>query len=184
LNCLVVIAHPLEDSFCHYLAGEVINHLTAKGYVITVKDLYKENCAPVLSATERAGYYAEQFDARLLKDDIIQLQEAESLVFIFPTWWFSFPAGIPVFFAGGFVFASNGFTTPLNFNTITEFHRLSLSFTANSSQDTESGSTTIRPASDKPTTGKPRSRWAGMQVHAGLREDFPHYVRRRARNLV
>ncbi|HHB76383.1 MAG TPA: flavodoxin family protein [Desulfobulbus sp.] len=92
MKCLVVIAHPLEDSLCHHLAGEVIHHLTAKGYVITVKDLYKENFDPVLSATERAGYYAEQFDVRLLKDDIIQLQEAESLVFIFPTWWFSFPA--------------------------------------------------------------------------------------------
>ena len=92
LNCLVVIAHPLEDSLCHYLAGEVINHLTAKGYVITVKDLYKENFNPVLSATERAGYYSEQFDARQLEEDIIQLQEAESLVLLFPTWWFSFPA--------------------------------------------------------------------------------------------
>ncbi len=91
MNCLVVLAHPLEDSLCSHLSKETIKHLKSKGYTITVKDLYKENFNPVLTKDERASYYNE-FDTSLLEDDIKQLKEAESLVLIFPTWWFSFPA--------------------------------------------------------------------------------------------
>ena len=92
MNCLVVLAHPLENSLCHYLSEEMVNHMVSKGYKVTVKDLYKENFNPVLTKAERASYYEKQFDSSQLTDDIDQLREAETLVLMFPTWWFSFPA--------------------------------------------------------------------------------------------
>ena len=92
LNCLVVLAHPLKDSLCHHLSAKMINHMTNKGYRVTVKDLYKENFNPVLTKAERASYYEKQFDSSQLKDDIDQLRNADILVLVFPTWWFSFPA--------------------------------------------------------------------------------------------
>ncbi|AXX92137.1 NAD(P)H dehydrogenase [Malaciobacter molluscorum LMG 25693] len=92
MKCLVVLAHPLENSLCCHLARETIKYLENKGYQVTVKDLYKESFNPILTKDERDSYYEKQFNLSKLKDDIIQLEEAESLVLIFPTWWFSFPA--------------------------------------------------------------------------------------------
>ncbi|MBE0496144.1 MAG: NAD(P)H-dependent oxidoreductase [Campylobacterales bacterium] len=92
MKCLVVLAHPLEDSLCAYLAEKTIEHLEKKGYEVTLKNLYKETFQPTLTKEERESYYAESFDASGVQSDILQLKEAQSLVLIFPTWWFSFPA--------------------------------------------------------------------------------------------
>lgn len=92
MKCLVVVAHPLKNSLCNYLTEKTINHLEDKGYKITIKDLYKEKFDPVLTEEERISYYECQFDDKQVQSDISQLKEAESLVLIFPTWWFGFPA--------------------------------------------------------------------------------------------
>ena len=92
MNCLVVVAHPMENSLCKHLANETITHLKERGYQITVKDLYREGFDPVLTEAERESYYQEKFNEHGVKADIEQLKRAESLVLIFPTWWFGFPA--------------------------------------------------------------------------------------------
>jgi len=92
LKCLVVVAHPLENSLCSFLSKETISHLESIGYDVTVKNLYKEKFDPVLTESERASYYDGHFDTDKLKSDIDQLIKTESLVLIFPTWWFGFPA--------------------------------------------------------------------------------------------
>jgi len=92
VKCLVVIAHPLDNSLCKYLAEKTITHLMKKGYQVTVKDLYSEGFNPVLNKAERESYYQGQFNEDLVSADIQQLVQVESLILIFPTWWFSFPA--------------------------------------------------------------------------------------------
>ncbi|WP_261841460.1 NAD(P)H-dependent oxidoreductase [Aliamphritea ceti] len=92
MNCLVVVAHPLENSLCKYLTEKTITHLKKKGYQVTVKDLYNEGFNPVLSKAERESYYQNMFDDHQVNSDIKQLKQVECLVLIFPTWWFSFPA--------------------------------------------------------------------------------------------
>ncbi|WP_415894868.1 NAD(P)H-dependent oxidoreductase [Neptuniibacter sp. PT34_22] len=92
MKCLVVLTHPLKDSLCHHFCDETVKHLTEKGYEITLLNLYESDFEPALKEAERKSYYADQFDDSRLKIDIQQLQEAESLVLIFPTWWFGFPA--------------------------------------------------------------------------------------------
>ncbi|WP_020394625.1 NAD(P)H-dependent oxidoreductase [Thiolinea disciformis] len=91
-KCLVVVSHPLKESLCHYLTGKTIEHLESKGYQITLLDLYDKQFSPVLTTQERQSYYASTFDSSLLEQEIHQLKEAESLVLVFPTWWFGFPA--------------------------------------------------------------------------------------------
>lgn len=92
MNCLVVTAHPLENSLCSHLSEVAINHMKSKGYKVTIKNLYKENFNPVLTKAERDSYYSEKFDTTQLKKDINELRGADALVLIFPTWWFGFPA--------------------------------------------------------------------------------------------
>jgi len=92
LKCLVVIAHPLENSLCQYLSEQTIKHLVSIGYQVTVKDLYQDAFDPILSHEERASYYQTKFDDNRLKADLKELMATETLVLVFPTWWFGFPA--------------------------------------------------------------------------------------------
>ena len=92
MNCLVVIAHPLNDSLCMHLADKTIDHLKTKGYKVTIKNLYEEKFNPVLTQSERKSYYEKQFNIELISSDIEQLKNIESLILVFPTWWFGFPA--------------------------------------------------------------------------------------------
>ncbi|MFD2205671.1 NAD(P)H-dependent oxidoreductase [Kiloniella antarctica] len=96
MNCLIVVAHPLESSLCQHLARETTVHMREKGHIVTVKDLYDEAFDPRLSQQERSSYYQAEFQSSNLGSnldrDLSQLKEAEILVMVFPTWWFGFPA--------------------------------------------------------------------------------------------
>ncbi|GGO74708.1 NAD(P)H-dependent oxidoreductase [Bowmanella pacifica] len=92
MNTLVVVAHPLDNSLCAHLAAQTIAHLKRQGHQVEVKNLYLEAFQPALTQTERQSYYQPEFDDSLLAQDIAQLKRAESLVLVFPTWWFGFPA--------------------------------------------------------------------------------------------
>lgn len=92
MNCLVVVAHPLENSLCRYLADETVAHMKARGHDVTVKNLYDEAFDPRLTEKERASYYQAEFQSSELEEDLVELREAQILILIFPTWWFGFPA--------------------------------------------------------------------------------------------
>jgi putative NADPH-quinone reductase len=63
-----------------------------KCLVVIVDDLYAAGFAPALTAAERASYYGPALDTAATQAHIENLQSAEALVLVFPTWWFGFPA--------------------------------------------------------------------------------------------
>lgn len=92
MRALVVLAHPLSDSLCAHLARDAMATLTARGAEVDVLDLYAEGFEPALTAAERRLHYATPEPGA----DIVALQQrlaaADTLVLVFPTWWFSLPA--------------------------------------------------------------------------------------------
>ncbi|QQR36396.1 NAD(P)H-dependent oxidoreductase [Devosia oryziradicis] len=92
MQALVVLAHPLGDSLCAHLAREAIDALRARGARVDVLDLYAEDFQPALTAAERRLHYATPEPG----PEIVALQQrlanADTLVLVFPTWWFSMPA--------------------------------------------------------------------------------------------
>jgi len=92
MKCLVVTAHPLSNSLCGKLTDHVVNKLTQMGYEIQLEDLYAESFNPALTKEERESYYSNAYDASRVSKEAERLLAAEVLVFIFPTWWFGFPA--------------------------------------------------------------------------------------------
>ena len=92
MKCLVVTTHPVKDSFCKALTQHVVSILTAAGHEVTVEDLYEEGFQPALTAKERQSYYGERYDSSDVAVQVKRLQAAETLVLLFPTWWFGFPA--------------------------------------------------------------------------------------------
>ena len=92
MNCLIVTTHPLNDSLCKALSKHVIKKIEEKGFEIEVEDLYAKNFEPALTVAERESYYSGDFNQSELSEQIKRLKKAETLILLFPTWWFSFPA--------------------------------------------------------------------------------------------
>jgi putative NADPH-quinone reductase len=92
MKCLIVVAHPVEDSLCRTLARSAIDALVSAGHEVEIEDLYRSEFAAALTAIERRSYYAESFDCNEVQQQIDRLLNAEALVLVFPTWWFGFPA--------------------------------------------------------------------------------------------
>ena len=91
-HCLIVSCHPLADSLCNHLVARVSKAFTGADIEIEHLDLYESDFVAPLSAAERQGYHAGEFDSSALTEEIAALRRAEILVLIFPTWWFGMPA--------------------------------------------------------------------------------------------
>ena len=92
MRVLVVLAHPLKESFAASVSGTVVSALEAKGYQVDLLDLYAENFDPRLSEAERASYMTGTYDLSAVAAYVERLKAAEALIFVFPQWWFNLPA--------------------------------------------------------------------------------------------
>lgn len=98
MNCLLVTAHPLQNSLNARLAGHAEAVMTAGGHQVIREDLYRSGFSAALTGAERQSYYAPAYDDRATAAEIARLRAAEALVLCFPTWWFGFPAQLKGWF--------------------------------------------------------------------------------------
>lgn len=92
MNLLLVVAHPLQDSYTFAVAAAARDVLTASGHVVDWLDLYAEDFDPRLTASERRGYFHIPYDASAVANHVTRLKSADGLVLVFPQWWFGLPA--------------------------------------------------------------------------------------------
>lgn len=92
MKCLVVKAHPLSESLCSSLTRRVIDVLENVGHDVLLEDLYVEHFSASLTGLERRSYYNREYFSKQVAPQVERLVSAESIVLVFPTWWFSFPA--------------------------------------------------------------------------------------------
>ena len=99
---LLVQAHPLEDSFSAAIADAVAAGANEGGHAIRRRSLYREKYRPELTAKERASYFDTVKGALRLpadtKSHLSDLYWCDSLVIVYPTWWFNMPAMLKGFF--------------------------------------------------------------------------------------
>ncbi|MGO4565728.1 NAD(P)H-dependent oxidoreductase [Rhizobium sp. 2YAF20] len=98
MRVLLVLAHPLEESFAAAVAQTARAALQAAGHDVDWLDLYRENFDPRLSAEERRGYFGEDYDISGVAGITSRLQAVDGLILVFPQWWFNFPAILKGFF--------------------------------------------------------------------------------------
>lgn len=91
-KALVVLSHPLETSLCGHFAERARAALADAGHDVSFLDLARENFDPRLTEAERLSYYGASHDTTAIRREAELLAEAEILVLVFPTWWFSPPA--------------------------------------------------------------------------------------------
>ncbi|MCU1501776.1 MAG: putative oxidoreductase [Ilumatobacteraceae bacterium] len=93
MRAVVVLAHPDPASYSHAIAAEVVGALTAGGHTVVLHDLYAEGFTAAMSAAERNAYHGDEpvLDP-LVRAHIADLATADTLIFVYPTWWSTVPA--------------------------------------------------------------------------------------------
>lgn len=111
MRCLVVHAHPLPASLTRHFCDVARERLARAGHEVEFLDLYQAGFDPRLTAAERATHHAARHDHSAVQAEAEQLQRAEIIVLVFPTWWFGLPAilkgWIDRVFAPGVAFAQS-----------------------------------------------------------------------------
>ena len=98
MKLLLILAHPIEDSFNASVAATAREALLAGGHEVDWLDLYREDFDPRLTASERASYFTAPYDGSAVAPLIARLRAADGLVLVFPQWWFGFPAILKGYF--------------------------------------------------------------------------------------
>ncbi|WP_053228507.1 NAD(P)H-dependent oxidoreductase [Spiroplasma taiwanense] len=98
MKTVIVIANPKENSFNHAIADAIIEGLKIKNKEFKIWDLNKMNFKPVLSSEEfeKFGYGSVCPDLQNFLNVLIK--ECDQIIFIYPLFYFDFPAILKGFF--------------------------------------------------------------------------------------
>lgn len=93
MRLLVIFSHPSLDSYGAALFELACRTLISAGHELRTHDLYREGFDPVLSEEEWTQYLPETDKiADKVRPHIDDLQWAEGLVLVYPTWYYGAPA--------------------------------------------------------------------------------------------
>lgn len=89
---LVIFCHPKQDSFSAAILKTVLEKLEAAQVEYRVRDLYQSNFSPILTARELDTYLDEMINQDPVLQDVQDVKWADTLIFVYPTWWYGLPA--------------------------------------------------------------------------------------------
>ncbi len=92
MRALVIYCHPRPDSFTAAVRDAVLERLATARAEVRVVDLYARGFAPLMSAAEHAGYLDSPANRAPVAEDVEHLGWADTLIFVYPTWWYGLPA--------------------------------------------------------------------------------------------
>ncbi len=92
MRVLVIYCHPSPESFTAAVRDTVLARIGNKAEV-RVRDLYAEDFQPLLTREELANHY-EPSNVEPVKDHVADLEWCDTLILIYPTWWYGLPAMI------------------------------------------------------------------------------------------
>jgi NAD(P)H dehydrogenase (quinone) len=94
MRALVIYCHPRRGSFTEAVRDVVLGKLDAVGAEVRLRDLYAEGFDPVLSAHEHEIYEDETQNRAPVASHCDDLAWCDTLIFVYPTWWYGLPAMI------------------------------------------------------------------------------------------
>ena len=92
MRALLVYCHPNPDSFTAAVRDTVQSRLNAAGAEVRVIDLYGDGFDPVLSRDDLAVYEDCARNTDAVADQVALLRWCDTLIFVYPTWWYGLPA--------------------------------------------------------------------------------------------
>ncbi|MCB1354681.1 MAG: NAD(P)H-dependent oxidoreductase [Rhodobacteraceae bacterium] len=97
-RALVIYCHPSPESFTAAVRDVVLAELATQGARVTLIDLYATEFDPVLSPEDFAAYGTPPPPVAPVADHVAALKAADTLIFVYPTWWYSHPARLKGWF--------------------------------------------------------------------------------------
>ncbi len=94
MRALVVYSHPRRGSFTEAVRDVVTERLEAAGAEVRLRDLYAEGFNPVLTGHELEIYEDQSINQAPVQSYCDDLKWADTLIFVYPTWWYGLPAMI------------------------------------------------------------------------------------------
>ena len=92
MKVLVVSAHPVPGSYTNHLRDRAEAVLRRRGHDVQVTDLHVEGFEARLTRAEWLGHRDDPGSRTDVAPYTAQLQWAEALVLVYPTWWSGMPA--------------------------------------------------------------------------------------------
>lgn len=94
MRALVVYCHPRADSFTAAVRDRVLARLDHTGAETRVTDLYAMGFDPVMTDGEHRAYEDEAVNQQPVAAEIADVLWCDTLIFVYPTWWYGLPAMI------------------------------------------------------------------------------------------
>jgi NAD(P)H dehydrogenase (quinone) len=91
VQVLAVFAHPVRDSFTGALLDAFLAGLDEAGHKAEIADLYREDFEPRFQPEDFAQFKGGAM-ADAVRREQARVDRADGLAFVFPVWWWSFPA--------------------------------------------------------------------------------------------
>ena len=98
MRVLVIYCHPDGTSFASILHATVVTSLKKAGHTVTDLDLYNDGFRPVMTLQERSDYDNPDLYHKTVEKYANQLEAAEAIVAVYPTWWYGLPAMLKGYF--------------------------------------------------------------------------------------
>ncbi len=92
MRALVIHCHPKPDSFTAAVCRTVLDGLAEAGAEARCIDLYADGFDPTLSAHELDVYEDTARNRAPVQAHVDALMWCDTLVFVYPTWWYGLPA--------------------------------------------------------------------------------------------
>lgn len=92
MRALVVYCHPDGASFNAAIRDLVLQKLRGAGAEVRLLDLYARGFSPALTQAEWQGYLQCPGNAEPVAEDVAALRWCDTLIFVYPTWWYGLPA--------------------------------------------------------------------------------------------
>ncbi|WP_054783059.1 NAD(P)H-dependent oxidoreductase [Pseudovibrio denitrificans] len=94
MHALIVYCHPNTESFSKAVLEQVVTTLNHQQISFDVIDLYEDDFQPVLTKSELDNYLDTAQNQQGIEHHIDALKRCDTLIFIYPTWWYGLPAMI------------------------------------------------------------------------------------------
>ena len=92
MRALVVYSHPSKTSFNAAILGVIRERLEAAKAETRIIDLYEQGFDPILSLKAWSCYERPADYIPPLQDHVDALSWCDTLIFVYPTWWYGQPA--------------------------------------------------------------------------------------------
>lgn len=92
MKALVIYCHPNPDSFTGAVKDLVLEILEEKGFKTRLTDLYGEQFNPLIQKDELESYLDTTCNQNGLENHIDNILWCDTLIFVYPTWWYGLPA--------------------------------------------------------------------------------------------